>query len=64
MLTALMRLPARTVVGVWLSAVRDGPRGWEGLMRSVPDVPAALHRRRTIPERIRTDLRRLAGPAR
>jgi GT2 family glycosyltransferase len=61
MLTALMRLPVRDVAAVWLSAVRDGPRGWEGLLRSVPDMPAALRRRRPIPERVRADLRRLAG---
>jgi GT2 family glycosyltransferase len=61
MLTALMRLPARDAVATLLAAVRDGRRGWEGLARALPDVPAALRRRRPIPERVRADLRLLAG---
>jgi GT2 family glycosyltransferase len=60
-LTALMRLPARHAVATCLAALRDGRRGWEGLARALPDVPAALRRRRPIPERVRADLRLLAG---
>jgi GT2 family glycosyltransferase len=59
-LTAVMRLPVRDVVSVVAGAVLDGPRGWEGLARAVPDLPAALLRRRRIPEQVRADLRRLA----
>jgi GT2 family glycosyltransferase len=61
MLTALMRLPAGDVGAVWLDAVRAGPRGWEGLLRSVPDLPAAVRRRRPIPDPVRHVLRRLAA---
>jgi GT2 family glycosyltransferase len=59
-LTAVMRMPAPTVLATARDAVLDGPRGWEGLLRAVPDLPAALRRRRPIPERVRADLRRLA----
>jgi GT2 family glycosyltransferase len=62
-LTAVMRLPLREVVAVVRDAVLDGPRGWEGLVRGVPDLPAALRRRRPIPPQVRADLRRLAATA-
>jgi GT2 family glycosyltransferase len=61
LLTGLMRLPARDLPPLLLDAMRSGPRGAEGLLRALPDVPAALRRRRPIPAAIRTDLRRLAG---
>jgi GT2 family glycosyltransferase len=60
-LTALMRLPAGDVLRTVRAALRDGYRGWEGLARALPDVPAALRRRRPIPEAVRCDLRRLSG---
>jgi GT2 family glycosyltransferase len=60
-LTALMRLPAGDVLAVCRDAVLAGPRGWEGLLRGLPDVPAALRRRRPVPAHIRADLRRLAA---
>jgi GT2 family glycosyltransferase len=61
LLTALMRLPAGDVGRVFARAVRSGRPGREGLLRAIPDVPAALRRRRPVPERVRADLRRLAG---
>jgi GT2 family glycosyltransferase len=60
-LTAVMRHHGRELAGVLLGAVRTGRPGIEGLLRAAPDLPAALRRRRPIPERVRDDLRRLAG---
>jgi GT2 family glycosyltransferase len=60
-LTALMRLPAGDVVRVLTAAARTGRPGLEGLARALPDVPAALRRRRPIPPQVRADLRRLAA---
>jgi GT2 family glycosyltransferase len=53
LLTALMRLPAGDVARVLAEAVRSG-RGRAGLWRALPDVPAALRRRRPIPAHVRT----------
>jgi GT2 family glycosyltransferase len=61
LLTALMRLPAPDVARLFAGALRSGRPGREGLLRALPDAPAALRRRRPIPPRVRTDLRRLAG---
>jgi GT2 family glycosyltransferase len=61
LLTALMRLPAADVARVFAGALHSGRPGQEGLLRALPDVPAALRRRRPIPRWVRTELRRLAG---
>jgi GT2 family glycosyltransferase len=61
LLTALMRLPASDVGRLLSAALRDGRPGVEGLLRAVPDVPAALRRRRPIPARVRAQLRLLTG---
>jgi GT2 family glycosyltransferase len=61
LLTALMRLPARDVARLFAAALRSGRPGREGLLRALPDTPAALRRRRPIPPRVRTELRRLTG---
>jgi GT2 family glycosyltransferase len=60
-LTAVMRHGVTDVLGVLGAAVRSGRPGLEGLVRAVPDLPAALRRRRRIPAEVRADLRRLAG---
>jgi GT2 family glycosyltransferase len=60
-LTAVMRHPAADVAGVLASAVRSGRPGREGLMRTVPDLPAALRRRRPLPPEVRAAVRLLAG---
>jgi len=60
-LTAVMRHGVTDVAGVLGAAVRSGRPGLEGLVRAVPDLPAALRRRRRIPAEVRADLRRLAG---
>ena len=63
LLTALMRLPAGDVARVALGAVRAGRPGLEGLLRAVPDVPAALLRRRPVRPDVRAGLRRLDAAA-
>jgi hypothetical protein len=55
-----MRLPARDVAAQVATAVRSR-RGREGLLRALPDVPAAVRRRKPVPPQVRADLRRLAG---
>ena len=60
MLTAVMRLPVGDVARLLATAMTSGRPGLEGLLRALPDVPAALRRRRPIPARVRADLRRLA----
>jgi GT2 family glycosyltransferase len=59
LLTATMRLPAGDVLRLGASALRCR-RGREGLVRALPDVPAAVRGRRPVPPRVRADLRRLA----
>ncbi|MGY1916607.1 glycosyltransferase family 2 protein [Blastococcus sp. SYSU DS0973] len=61
LLTALMRLPAGDVARTVGRAVRAGRPGVEGVLRALPDIPAALHRRRPLPDRVRSGLRLLAG---
>ncbi|MDT0278090.1 glycosyltransferase family 2 protein [Blastococcus goldschmidtiae] len=61
LLTATMRLPAAEVAGLVVDAARSGRPGLTGLARALPDVPAALRRRRPVPQRVRADLRLLAG---
>ncbi|MFP5371693.1 MAG: glycosyltransferase family 2 protein [Actinomycetes bacterium] len=63
LLTALMRLPVGDVAGVVLGAVRAGRPGLEGLLRAVPDAPAALARREPVPPGVRAGLQRLAADA-
>jgi GT2 family glycosyltransferase len=62
LLTALMRLPARDVARLLAEAVA-GDRGRAGLWRALPDVPAALRRRRPIPPHVRTRRRLLLDGA-
>jgi GT2 family glycosyltransferase len=61
LLTALMRLPAAEVARLLADAARAGRPGIEGVLRGLPDVPAALRRRRTVPPRLREELRALAA---
>ena len=61
LLTAAMRLPAGEVVRTARRALRAGRPGVEGVLRALPDVPAALRRRRSVPDRVLADLRVLAG---
>jgi hypothetical protein len=60
LLTALMRLPGADVLRIARGGILEGPRGWEGLLRALPDVPAALRHRRRIPDWVHADLRRLS----
>jgi GT2 family glycosyltransferase len=62
-LTAVMRHPLPDVVRVVGDAVRSGRPGMEGLVRSLPGLPAALRRRQVLPEQVQADLRTLAGEA-
>jgi GT2 family glycosyltransferase len=60
-LTAVMRHHVPELAVVLGDAVRAGRPGVEGLLRAVPDLPAAVARRRPIPPGVRADLRRLAA---
>jgi GT2 family glycosyltransferase len=60
-LTALMRQPAPEVARLVGRAVRAGGPERRGLVRALPDVPAALRQRRPVPAAVRADLRVLAG---
>ena len=60
-LTAVMRHSTGDLAGVLGAAARSGRPGLEGMARAVPDLPAALRRRRPIPPAVRADLRLLAG---
>ncbi len=60
-LTAVMRLPARDVARTVAAAVRAGAPERRGLRRALPDLPAALRRRRRLPSSVLADLRLLAG---
>jgi GT2 family glycosyltransferase len=62
-LTAVMRHPLADIAGVLGTAFRAGRPGVEGLVRAVPDLPAALLRRRSIPPQVRADLRLLTRNA-
>jgi GT2 family glycosyltransferase len=62
-LTAVMRAHLPDLAGVLTTAVRSGRPGIEGLLHAVPDLPAAVLRRRPIPAHVRTGLARLAGEA-
>jgi hypothetical protein len=56
-----MRYPASELPRLLLGAVRAGEPGLRGLARAVPDVPAALRRRRPVPSAVWADVRRLAA---
>ena len=60
LLTAVMRRPWSQVAGFVLRALRTGGPERRGLLRALPEVPAALRRRRVVPEHVRADLRVLA----
>ena len=60
-LTAVMRAHLPDLAGVLATALRSGRPGIEGLLHAVPDLPAAVLRRRPIPAHVRTGLARLAG---
>ena len=60
-LTAVMRAHLPDLAGVLTTAVRSGRPGIAGLLHAVPDLPAAVLRRRPIPAHVRTGLARLAG---
>ncbi|WP_232796878.1 glycosyltransferase family 2 protein [Blastococcus atacamensis] len=60
-LTAVMRQPAPEVGRVVLRALRTGTAERRGLLRALPDVPAALRSRRPVPVAVREQLRVLAG---
>jgi GT2 family glycosyltransferase len=61
LLTAVMRYPVPDVAEVLAAAARSGRPGLEGLARALPDLPAALARRRPIPPEVRAGVRLLAG---
>ncbi|MEX5720010.1 glycosyltransferase family 2 protein [Geodermatophilus maliterrae] len=62
-LTAVMRLPVRDVVRTVVAALRTGAPERRGLRRALPDLPAALRRRRRLPAEVLADLRLLDGDA-
>ncbi len=61
LLTAVMRHPVPDVAGLVVRAGLAGRPGVEGVVRALPDVPAALRRRRPMPPQVHERLRRLAG---
>ncbi|SDX62383.1 Glycosyltransferase, GT2 family [Geodermatophilus africanus] len=63
LLTAVMRRPWAQVAGLVVEALRTGAPERRGLLRALPEVPAALRRRRVVPESVRADLRVLAQAA-
>jgi GT2 family glycosyltransferase len=62
-LTAVMRRPVADVGRLIVEAARTGSAERRGLLRALPDVPAALRRRRPIPSPVREQLRVLAESA-
>jgi GT2 family glycosyltransferase len=63
LLTAVMRRPLPEVAGLLVDAVRTGRPERLAILRALPDVPAALRRRRPVPRRVREQLRVLAESA-
>ncbi|MGY1730389.1 glycosyltransferase [Geodermatophilus sp. SYSU D01045] len=63
LLTAVMRLPLRDVVRTVVTALRTGAPERRGLRRALPDLPAAVRRRRRLPAHVLADLRLLSGGA-
>jgi GT2 family glycosyltransferase len=64
LLTALMRQPAPGIARVVVDALRGGTAERHGLLRALPDVPAALRERRPVPPQVRDQLRVLEAGAR
>jgi GT2 family glycosyltransferase len=60
-LTAVMRLPPGDVVRTVVAGLRAGAPERRGLGRALPDLPAALRRRRRLPAHVLADRRLLAG---
>jgi GT2 family glycosyltransferase len=60
LLTAVLRYPARDLVGQVLRGLRAGRPGWRGLAGALPRVPAALRRRRVLPTAVMRGVRELA----
>ena len=58
-----MRRPWPEVAGLVLQALRTGAPERRGLLRALREVPAALRRRRVVPDSVRADLRVLAEAA-
>jgi GT2 family glycosyltransferase len=63
LLTAVMRLPWADVLRIVREAVAAGASGRAGVRRAVPDISAALRRRRVVPRSVLDDLRRLRRAA-
>ncbi|RFU19836.1 glycosyltransferase family 2 protein [Geodermatophilus marinus] len=61
LLTAVMRHPVPDVARLVAEGLRSGGPERSGLVRALPDLPAALRRRRPVPAAVRSDLRTLAG---
>ncbi len=61
LLTAVMRLPWRDVARTVAAGLRAGAPERRGLRRALPDLPAALRRRRRVPDPVLADQRRLTG---
>jgi hypothetical protein len=59
LLTALMRHPLPETGRLVVGALRDGRSGREGLLRALPDVPAALRARRPLPPQVLAAVRLL-----
>ena len=62
LLTAVMRLPGPDVVRAVREALAAGAPGRAGLRGALPDLAAALRRRRVVPPSVLADLRRLRAP--
>jgi len=60
-LTALMRYPLRDLLGQLARAAGSGHAGRRGLVGALPRVPAALRRRRVLPDQVMTGVRELAA---
>jgi GT2 family glycosyltransferase len=56
LLTALMRHPPTETARLLAGALRDGRPGRKGLLRALPDVPAALRARRPLPRQVLAEL--------
>jgi GT2 family glycosyltransferase len=59
LLTAVMRLPWADVLRTVRAAIAVGAPGRTGVRRALPDLSAALRRRRVVPHSVLGDLRRL-----
>jgi GT2 family glycosyltransferase len=59
LLTAVMRLPAPDLARTVREALAAGPPGRAGMRGALPDLRAALRRRRVVPPHVLAELRRL-----